>query len=177
MSSRVTVDPTTIGKVCPLIHVLSVSIITCRNTVYILHPRWWTNTEDSLSWVAGWKADLIRSFLRQDVFVITSRLPLPAWRYNLWYVSIGSRQGQRLKTGPNNNCVCFAEIRVYEQEVIVVPILLLASFLVTLVFIMLLRFCPEKVDRIRPQASMSANRRVLHGIDCKLELSRPKHQI
>lgn len=55
-----------------------------------------------------------------------------------------------------------------------VPILLLASFLVTLVFIMLLRFCPEKVDRIRPQASKSANRRVLHGIDCKLELSRPE---
>lgn len=63
----------------------------------------------------------------------------------------------------------FAEIRVYEQEVIVVPILLLASFLVTLVFILLLRFCPEKVDRIRPKASKSSNRRVLHGIDSKPE--------
>lgn len=61
----------------------------------------------------------------------------------------------------------FAEIRVYEQEVIIVPILLLASFLVTVVFIFLLRFCPEKVDRIRPQASKSATRRVLHGIDGK----------
>ncbi|XP_011615367.2 tyrosine-protein kinase STYK1-like [Takifugu rubripes] len=57
------------------------------------------------------------------------------------------------------------EIRVYEQEVIVVPVLLLASFLVTIVFILLLRFCPEKVDRIRPKASKLPNRRVLHGID------------
>uniref|UniRef100_A0A674MNM9 Serine/threonine/tyrosine kinase 1b n=1 Tax=Takifugu rubripes TaxID=31033 RepID=A0A674MNM9_TAKRU len=57
----------------------------------------------------------------------------------------------------------------YEQEVIVVPVLLLASFLVTIVFILLLRFCPEKVDRIRPKASKSPNRRVLHGIDRKLE--------
>ncbi|KAG7271556.1 hypothetical protein CRUP_027830 [Coryphaenoides rupestris] len=61
------------------------------------------------------------------------------------------------------------EIRVYEQEVIIVPILLLASFLVTLVFILLLRFCPEKVERIRPQAKQPASRqrtrRTLHGID------------
>lgn len=56
---------------------------------------------------------------------------------------------------------------MYEQEVIIVPTLLLASFLVTLVFVLLLRFCPEKVDRIRPHASKSANRRVLHGIDGK----------
>lgn len=48
-----------------------------------------------------------------------------------------------------------------------VPILLLATFLVTLVFILLLRFCPEKVDRIRPQASKPATRRALHGIDGK----------
>lgn len=60
-----------------------------------------------------------------------------------------------------------AEIRVYEQEVIVVPTLLLAIFLVTLVFIFLLRFCPEKVDRIRPQVSKTTSRRVLHGIDGK----------
>uniref|UniRef100_A0A3P8SSD4 Serine/threonine/tyrosine kinase 1b n=1 Tax=Amphiprion percula TaxID=161767 RepID=A0A3P8SSD4_AMPPE len=57
------------------------------------------------------------------------------------------------------------EIRVYEQEVIVVPIFLLSSFLFTLVFIFLLRFCPEKVDRIRPNASKSTPRRVLQGID------------
>lgn len=48
-----------------------------------------------------------------------------------------------------------------------VPILLLASFLVTLVFILLLRFCPDKVERLRPQASMAATRRGLHGIDGK----------
>lgn len=48
---------------------------------------------------------------------------------------------------------------------IIVPIFLLASFLVTLVFILLLHFCPEKVDRIRPKASKLVSRRVLHGID------------
>uniref|UniRef100_A0A3Q3XEQ2 Protein kinase domain-containing protein n=1 Tax=Mola mola TaxID=94237 RepID=A0A3Q3XEQ2_MOLML len=57
------------------------------------------------------------------------------------------------------------EISVHEQEVIIVPILLLASFLVTLVFILLLHFCPERVHRIRPRAQKSATRRVLHGID------------
>uniref|UniRef100_A0A3Q4G107 Serine/threonine/tyrosine kinase 1b n=1 Tax=Neolamprologus brichardi TaxID=32507 RepID=A0A3Q4G107_NEOBR len=55
-------------------------------------------------------------------------------------------------------------IRVYEQEVIVVPVFLLASFLITLVFILLLRFCPEKVDRIRPKSKVTT-RRILHGID------------
>ncbi|XP_070768081.1 tyrosine-protein kinase STYK1b [Enoplosus armatus] len=68
------------------------------------------------------------------------------------------------------------EIRVYEQEVIIVPILLLASFLVTVVFIFLLRFCPEKVDRIRPQASKSATRRVLHGIDAPPGINVLEHE-
>ncbi|XP_035498102.1 tyrosine-protein kinase STYK1b [Scophthalmus maximus] len=68
------------------------------------------------------------------------------------------------------------EIRVYEQEVIVVPILLLASFLVTLVFILLLRFCPEKVDRMRPKASKSTTRRVLHGIDAPPGLNVLEHE-
>ncbi|XP_042345302.1 tyrosine-protein kinase STYK1b [Plectropomus leopardus] len=68
------------------------------------------------------------------------------------------------------------EIRVYEQEVIIVPILLLASFLVTLVFILLLRFCPEKVDRIRPQASKPATRRVLHGIDAPAGINVLEHE-
>ncbi|KAK0149706.1 Tyrosine-protein kinase STYK1 [Merluccius polli] len=67
------------------------------------------------------------------------------------------------------------EIRVYEQEVIIVPILLLASFLVTLVFILLLRFCPEKVERIRPHAKQSPYRqkprRGLHGIDAPLGIN------
>ncbi|XP_077454705.1 tyrosine-protein kinase STYK1b [Stigmatopora argus] len=57
------------------------------------------------------------------------------------------------------------EIRLYEKEVIVVPLLLLATFVVTLVFILLLRFCPEKVDRIRIRNLKSNFRRELHGID------------
>lgn len=68
------------------------------------------------------------------------------------------------------------EIRVYEQEVIVVPILLLASFLVTLVFILLLRFCPEKVDRIRPQSLKPNTRRVLHGIDAPPGINVLEHE-
>ncbi|XP_068426752.1 tyrosine-protein kinase STYK1b [Clinocottus analis] len=67
-------------------------------------------------------------------------------------------------------------IRVYEQEVIVVPILLLASFLVTLVFILLLRYCPEKVDRIRPRASKPVSRRVLHGIDAPPGINVLEHE-
>lgn len=65
------------------------------------------------------------------------------------------------------------EIRVYEQEVIIVPTLLLASFLVTIVFIFLLRFCPERVDRIRAQASP---RRVLHGIDAPPGINVLEHE-
>ncbi|XP_029928925.1 tyrosine-protein kinase STYK1b [Myripristis murdjan] len=76
------------------------------------------------------------------------------------------------------NTIC--EIRVYQQEVIIVPILLLASFLVTLVFILLLRFCPEKVDRIRPQASNASRpqypRRVLHGIDAPPGINVLEHE-
>ncbi|KAM4601331.1 tyrosine-protein kinase STYK1b [Polymixia lowei] len=73
------------------------------------------------------------------------------------------------------------EIRVYEQEVIIVPILLLASFLVTLVFILLLRFCPEKVDRIRLQTSDAPfrpqhSRRVLHGIDAPPGINVLEHE-
>lgn len=68
------------------------------------------------------------------------------------------------------------EIRVYEQEVIIVPTLLLASFLVTLVFVLLLRFCPERVDRIRPQASKTTTRRVLHGIDAPPGINVLEHE-
>ncbi|XP_031708627.1 tyrosine-protein kinase STYK1b [Anarrhichthys ocellatus] len=68
------------------------------------------------------------------------------------------------------------EIRLYEQEVIIVPVLLLASFLVTLVFILLMHFCPEKVDRIRPQASKPASRRVLHGIDAPPGINVLEHE-
>lgn len=68
------------------------------------------------------------------------------------------------------------EIRVYEQEVIIVPTLLLASFLVTWIFILLLRFCPERVDRIRPKASKSTQRRVLHGIDAPPGINVLEHE-
>ncbi|KAM9723976.1 tyrosine-protein kinase STYK1b [Menidia menidia] len=68
------------------------------------------------------------------------------------------------------------EIRVYEQEVIVVPVLLLASFVVTLVFILLLRFCPERVDRIRPQSFKPSSRRVLHGIDAPPGINVLEHE-
>lgn len=85
------------------------------------------------------------------------------------YVPVGSLRGYQANRR-SNGPVRFAEIRVYQQEVIVVPILLLASFLVTIVFILLLRFCPEKVDRIRLQGS---NRRALHGVDGRtLQLKR-----
>ncbi|KAM6910259.1 tyrosine-protein kinase STYK1-like [Xenentodon cancila] len=70
----------------------------------------------------------------------------------------------------------FCEIRVYEQEVIVVPIFLLASFLITLVFILLLRYCPERVDRIRPHAIKSPSRRVLHGIDAPPGINVLEHE-
>ncbi|XP_034067361.1 tyrosine-protein kinase STYK1b [Gymnodraco acuticeps] len=68
------------------------------------------------------------------------------------------------------------EIRVYEQEVIIVPIMLLTIFLVTVVFIFLLHFCPEKVDRIRPQGSKSTSRRVLHGIDAPPGINVMEHE-
>ncbi|RVE62776.1 hypothetical protein OJAV_G00161010 [Oryzias javanicus] len=67
-------------------------------------------------------------------------------------------------------------IRVYEQEVIVVPILLIASFLVTLVFILLLRYCPEKVDRVRSRSLKTKSRRVLQGIDAPPELNVLEHE-
>ncbi|XP_076010961.1 tyrosine-protein kinase STYK1b [Genypterus blacodes] len=73
------------------------------------------------------------------------------------------------------------EIRVYEQEVIVVPVLLLGSFVVVLVFIILMRYCPEKVDKIRPKATHLAfrpqrPRRVLHGIDAPPGINVLEHE-
>uniref|UniRef100_A0A672GFT9 Tyrosine-protein kinase STYK1-like n=1 Tax=Salarias fasciatus TaxID=181472 RepID=A0A672GFT9_SALFA len=68
------------------------------------------------------------------------------------------------------------DIRVYQQEVIIVPILLLSCFLIILVFILLLHFCPEKVDRIRPDGSKSASRRVLHGIDAPPGINVLEHE-
>nr|XP_023844205.1 tyrosine-protein kinase STYK1-like [Salvelinus alpinus] len=87
-----------------------------------------------------------------------------------------SEADSRCKPG---DTIC--NIRVYEQEVIIVPILLLASFLVMLVFIILLRYCPEKVDRIRPQNTVATSRsqrsrRQLHGIDAPLGINPLEHE-
>ncbi|CAN9513706.1 unnamed protein product [Ophioblennius macclurei] len=68
------------------------------------------------------------------------------------------------------------DIRVYEQEVIIVPILLLSSFFITLIFILLLHFCPEKVDRIRPDGSKSTSRRMLQGIDAPPGINVLEHE-
>lgn len=87
---------------------------------------------------------------------------------------------------PRSDYLCqqgdtICEIRVYEQEVIVVPILLLAAFVVTLVFILLLRYCPERVDRIRPENLKKSfrpqyNRRVLSGIDAPPGINPLEHE-
>ncbi|XP_028326093.1 tyrosine-protein kinase STYK1b [Gouania willdenowi] len=68
------------------------------------------------------------------------------------------------------------DIRVYQQEVIIVPIFLLSSFLVTLVFIILLRYCPDKVERMRLKSSQSTPRRVLHGIDAPPGINVLEHE-
>ncbi|XP_041964083.1 tyrosine-protein kinase STYK1b [Alosa sapidissima] len=71
-------------------------------------------------------------------------------------------------------------VRVYEQEVIVVPVLLLASFLGVLILLLLLRFCPEKVDRLRPSASKGSkgqrSRRNLQGIDAPPGINPLEHE-
>ncbi|XP_052003509.1 LOW QUALITY PROTEIN: tyrosine-protein kinase STYK1-like [Xyrauchen texanus] len=64
------------------------------------------------------------------------------------------------------------EIRVYEQEVIIVPVLFLMSFFVMLVFLLLLKFCPEKVDRLQPSSIRATRtRRNLQGVDAPLGLN------
>ncbi|KAI4896916.1 hypothetical protein NFI96_031609 [Prochilodus magdalenae] len=62
------------------------------------------------------------------------------------------------------------EISVYEQEVIVVPVLMLLAFLVTLVILLLLHYCPEKARCLVPKDNLSythppKNKRILQGID------------
>ncbi|XP_014324156.1 tyrosine-protein kinase STYK1-like isoform X1 [Xiphophorus maculatus] len=95
---------------------------------------------------------------------------VPECLFNLFQSDRMSGSDPRCTHG---DTVC--EIRVYEPEVIVVPILLLASFLVTLVFILLLRYCPEKVDRIRPRKKMTT-RRILQGIDAPPGLNVLEHE-
>ncbi|XP_077431678.1 tyrosine-protein kinase STYK1b [Vanacampus margaritifer] len=68
------------------------------------------------------------------------------------------------------------EIREYQKEVIIVPLLLLATFVVTLVFILLLRFCPEKVERIRLSSLKPNYRRELHGIDAPPGINVLEHE-
>ncbi|XP_010883251.1 tyrosine-protein kinase STYK1b [Esox lucius] len=80
-----------------------------------------------------------------------------------------------------NSGETICEIRVYQQEVIIVPTLLLGSFLVILVFIILLKFCPEKVDRLRPQNNVTPSRpqrlrRQLHGIDAPPGINPMEHE-
>ncbi|KAF5903964.1 tyrosine-protein kinase STYK1-like, partial [Clarias magur] len=66
------------------------------------------------------------------------------------------------------------KIRVYEQEVIIVPVLLLLSFVVILAILLLLRFCPEKVHKVRPRNTWQKSRgpvRVVNGIDAPAGLN------
>ncbi|XP_076826681.1 tyrosine-protein kinase STYK1b [Brachyhypopomus gauderio] len=72
-----------------------------------------------------------------------------------------STAGQYSQCKPGDT---LCEIRVYEQEVIVVPVLLLLSFLATLLVLLLLRFCPEKVRHLHPRHAHGP-RRALHGVD------------
>ncbi|KAJ8287814.1 hypothetical protein COCON_G00004730 [Conger conger] len=89
-----------------------------------------------------------------------------------------SEADSRCKPG---DTIC--EIRVYEQEVIVVPVLFLFSFLIMLIFLLLLRFCPEKVDRMRPENTVRRPRgsrsrsRNLQGIDAPPGINPLEHEI
>uniref|UniRef100_W5KS33 Serine/threonine/tyrosine kinase 1b n=1 Tax=Astyanax mexicanus TaxID=7994 RepID=W5KS33_ASTMX len=82
-----------------------------------------------------------------------------------------SQQYSACKTG---DTLC--EIRVYEQEVIVVPVLMLMGFGVTLAVLLLLHLCPEKARCLLPTDSASSsrtpkNRRILQGIDAPAGLN------
>ncbi|KAJ8005161.1 hypothetical protein DPEC_G00143770 [Dallia pectoralis] len=75
----------------------------------------------------------------------------------------------------------FCAIQMYQQEVIIVPTLLLGCFLVILVFIILLKFCPEKVNRLQPQNNVAPfrpqrSRRQLHGIDAPPGIDPMEHE-
>uniref|UniRef100_A0A668AUA4 Serine/threonine/tyrosine kinase 1a n=1 Tax=Myripristis murdjan TaxID=586833 RepID=A0A668AUA4_9TELE len=70
---------------------------------------------------------------------------------------------------------CFYLIRVYESEVIVVPTLLLLTFLCTLLAVCLLRFCPER-RRARATAPRHSHRRDLQGIDAPPGLNALEHE-
>ncbi|KAL4594021.1 tyrosine-protein kinase STYK1-like, partial [Arapaima gigas] len=69
-------------------------------------------------------------------------------------------------------------ILIYEQAVIVVPVVLLGTFLVMLVIVLVLHFCPGKMrsetiaNGFRPKKS----RRVLHGIEAPRGLNPLEHE-
>ncbi|XP_020356095.1 tyrosine-protein kinase STYK1-like [Oncorhynchus kisutch] len=87
------------------------------------------------------------------------------------------------------NTIC--EITVYEQEVIIVPVLLLASFLVSLLIVLLLRYCTGKENRRRPTVTLArphststasrhtqrkSTRRNTQGIEAPPELNPLEHE-
>ncbi|KAI5105725.1 tyrosine-protein kinase STYK1 [Silurus meridionalis] len=77
--------------------------------------------------------------------------------------SANSSQGYTLCKPDDTLC----EVRMYEQEVIIVPVLLLLSFFIVLVILLLLRFCPEKVHKVRPWGTQKSRGppRIVHGVD------------
>lgn len=50
-------------------------------------------------------------------------------------------------------------VRVYEPEIIIVPLLLMLSFFITLMVLLLLRFCPEKVQKISSKKFIGLSKR------------------
>ncbi|XP_062848653.1 tyrosine-protein kinase STYK1b [Trichomycterus rosablanca] len=66
-------------------------------------------------------------------------------------------------------------IRLFEPEVIVVPLLLMLSFVIILAILLLLRFCPEKVHRVGPKFTLKKPKqgavRNLRGIDAPAGLN------
>ncbi|CAB1351160.1 unnamed protein product [Coregonus sp. 'balchen'] len=83
------------------------------------------------------------------------------------------------------NTIC--DVTVYQQEVIIVPVLLLASFLVTLLIVLLMRYCPGKGNRRRPtitlarphstsRSSRHSARQNLQGIEAPPELNPLEHE-
>ncbi|CAL8353033.1 unnamed protein product [Arctogadus glacialis] len=82
----------------------------------------------------------------------------------------------------DNLCV----VRVYEQEVIIVPVLLLLASAATLLAVCLLRGCPSRrgpaPKRDPPQPSLRSSRRPdrgrdLRGIDAPEELNVMEHEV
>ncbi|KAM4629921.1 tyrosine-protein kinase STYK1 isoform 1-T2 [Polymixia lowei] len=88
------------------------------------------------------------------------------------------------------------EIRVYEQEVIIVPTILLFTFLATLLAVCLLRYCPDRrrprptapqppqqqpryhgATHVRSKRTAHSQRRDLQGIDAPPEFNVLEHEV